>query len=159
VELGSEDSDFLGVDLGLRVTQDLSLTLIGIWKEMSIQLDIMQQMLQVSMAQLKVLWVRGVDLVSQAEAVCQVRSGQSVVRTQEARSRSERLQEMELRGCAIEALEQSQGLSGSGEIQNQAQSRVQVKGQKILQDNFSPDEHYFSLKMSKKSEISAMTNG
>jgi len=37
------------------------------------------------------------------------------VRTQEARSRSVRVQEMELRGHALEALEQSQGPSGSGE--------------------------------------------
>ena len=74
----------------------------------------MQQMLQVSMVQL-VMRVRGINLASQEELVCQIRSGLVVVRTQEARSRSARVQEMELRGHALEALEKSQGLSGSGE--------------------------------------------
>ena len=74
----------------------------------------MWQMLQVSMAQLGVIRVRGIDLVSQAEAVCRIRSGISVVRTQEARSRSVRLWEMELRGHGLEALERSQGPSCGG---------------------------------------------
>jgi len=112
VELGSEDTDFEGLTW---VTQDLSVTLLGIQQGMSMQLEIMWKMLQVSMVQLDVLQVRGVDLASQAEAVCQVRSGLSAVRTQEARSRSARLWEMESRNHALEAMERSQGPSGSGE--------------------------------------------
>jgi len=115
VDLGSESSDLVEIDLGSGVTQDLLVMLLGIWQEMSVQSEIMRQMLQVSMVQLEVLWVRGVDLASQAEAVCRVRSGQSVVRTQEARLRLMRLWEMELRGCALEAMEKSQDPSGSGE--------------------------------------------
>jgi len=101
--------------MGAWVTQDLSVALLGIWQEMSMQSEIMWQMLQVSMAQLDVLRVSGNDLASQAEALCQIRSGLSVVRTQEARSRSARLWEMESRGHALEAMEKSQGTSGRGE--------------------------------------------
>ena len=67
------------------------------------------------MVQLEVTRVWGIDLVSQAEAVYWSRSGVSVVRTQEARLRSVRVWEMELRGHALWALERSQGPSGSGE--------------------------------------------
>jgi len=49
-------------DMGAQVTQDLSVTLLRIWQEMSVQLDIMRQMLQVSMAQLDILWVSSNDL-------------------------------------------------------------------------------------------------
>jgi len=48
--------------MGAQVTQDLSVALLRIRKEMSVQLDIMQQMLQVSMAQLDMLQVRVNDL-------------------------------------------------------------------------------------------------
>jgi len=113
--LGSDDSDFTGFDMGAWVTQDLMVALLSIQQEMTVQLEIMWQMLQLSMVQLKFLRVGGVDLASQVEAICWVGSGQSVVRTREARLRLARVQEMELRGCALEALEQSQGPSGSGE--------------------------------------------
>ena len=129
---GSDNSDFIGFNMGVQVTQDLSVMLLGIEQEMAMQLEIMWQMLQVSMGQLEVLWVRGVEFGSQVEAVCQVGSGQLVVRTQEARLRSVRVQEMELRGCALEALEQSQGPSGSREKPESGQSRVQVKFQRTL---------------------------
>jgi len=59
MELGSEDSNLVGVDLGMQVTQDLSIVILGIWQEMSMQSEIMWQMLQVSMAQLKVLGLGG----------------------------------------------------------------------------------------------------
>ena len=81
VELGSDDTNFIGFDMGLWVTQDLSAMLLSIRQEMSMQLEIMWQMLQVSMVQLDVLWFWGVDLVSQEEAMCQIGSGLSVVRT------------------------------------------------------------------------------
>ena len=115
VESGSDDTEFTRFDMGVWVTQDLSVALLGIWQEMSMQLEIMQQMLQVSMAQLDILWVSGNDLVLQAETLCQIRIGLSVVRTKEAQSRSTRLQELELQGCALAAKEKSQGPSGSGE--------------------------------------------
>jgi len=115
VESGSDDTKFVGFDMGAWVTQDLSVVLLGIRQEMSVQLEIMRQMLQVSMAQLDILWVRGNDLLSQAEVLCQIRSGLSVVRTQEAQSRSTRLQELESWGRALVAKEKSQGPSGSGE--------------------------------------------
>src|SRR5882724_1064507 len=82
---------------------------------MAEQLEIMWQMLQVAMVQLEVTRVGGINLVSQAEAMCWIRSGVSVVRTQEARSRSVRVWEMELRGHALEALERSQGPNCGGE--------------------------------------------
>ena len=78
------------------------------------QLEIMWQILQVSMAQLDIPWVSSNDLVSQAKALCQIRSVLLVVRTQEARSRSTGLQELELRGHALVVTEKLQGLSGSG---------------------------------------------
>ena len=78
-------------------------------------MEIMWQMLQVAMVQLMVMRVSRIDLVSQVEAVCQIGSGVSVVRTQEARSRSARVWEMELRGHALEALEKSQGPNCGGE--------------------------------------------
>ena len=115
VESGSDDTEFAGFDMGAQVTQDLSVALLRIWQEMSVQSDIMQQMLQVSMAQLDILRVSSNDLSSQAEALCRIGSGLSVVRTQEAQSRSTRLQELELQGHALVAKEKSQGLSGSGE--------------------------------------------
>src|SRR5882724_614545 len=115
VELGLDDTEFSGFDMGVRVTQDLSVTLLRIWQEMSVQSEIMWQMLQVSMAQLDILQVSGNDLASQAKALCQIGSGLSVVRTQEAQSRSTRLWELELWGCALVAKEKLQGLSGSGE--------------------------------------------
>jgi len=101
--------------MGARVTQDLSVTLLRIRQEMSVQLDIMQQMLQVSMVQLDILRVSSNNLSSQAEALCQIRSGLLVVRTQEAQLRSTRLRELESRGHALVAKEKSQGPSGSGE--------------------------------------------
>ena len=58
VELGSDDTNFAGFDMGVCVTQDLSVMLLRIWQEMSVQSEIMWQMLQVSMAQLYVLQVR-----------------------------------------------------------------------------------------------------
>ena len=61
--------------MGAQVTQDLLVELLGIWQEMAKQLEIMQQMLQVAMVQLEVMRVGGIDLVSQAEAMCQIRSG------------------------------------------------------------------------------------
>ena len=79
------------------------------------QSDIMWQMLQVSMAQLDILWVGSNDLLSQAEVLCWIGSGLSVVRTQEARSRSTRLRELESRGRALAVKEKSPGPSGSGE--------------------------------------------
>jgi len=72
-------------------------------------------MLQVSMAHLDILRVGSNDLASQAEVVCWIGSGLSVVRTQEAQSRLARLWELESRGHALVAKEKSQGLSGSGE--------------------------------------------
>ena len=101
--------------MGAWVTQDLLVALLGIWQEMSVHSEIMWQMLQVSMVLLDILWVGGNDLASQAEALCQIRSGLSVVRTQEARSRSTRLWELESWGHALAAKEKSQGPSGSGE--------------------------------------------
>jgi len=80
-----------------------------------VQSDIMWQMLQVSMAQLDILWVGSNDLLSQAEVLCWIGSGLSVVRTQEARSRSTRLRELESRGRALAVKEKSQGPSGNGE--------------------------------------------
>ena len=115
VESGSDDTEFAGFNMGARVTQDLLVALLGIWQEMSMQLDIMWQMLQVSMVQLDILWVGSNDLSSQAKALCQIGSGLSVVRTWEAQSRLTRLQELESRGRALAAKEKSQGLSGSGE--------------------------------------------
>jgi len=81
VKLGSDNTEFAGFDMGVQVTQDLSVALLGIWKEMSVQLEIMRQMLQVSMAQLDVLQVGGNNLASQAEALCWIGSGLLVVRT------------------------------------------------------------------------------
>jgi len=101
--------------MGEQVTQDLSVTLLEIWQEMSVQSEIMWKLLQVSMAQLDILWVSSNNLASQAEALCQIGSGLSVVRTQEARSRSTRLQELESWGRALAAKEKSQGPNGSGE--------------------------------------------
>jgi len=49
-----DDTEFAGFDMGARVTQDLLVTLLGIWQEMSVQLEIMWQMLQVSMVQLDI---------------------------------------------------------------------------------------------------------
>ena len=57
--------------MGAWVTQDLLVALLGIWQEIAKQSEIMWQMLQVAMAQLEVMSVMGIDLVSQAEAVCQ----------------------------------------------------------------------------------------
>ena len=65
-ELGSGDSEAEGNDMGVQVTQDLSMALLGIWQEMAEQLELMWQMLQVAMAQLEVTRVRGVNLESQA---------------------------------------------------------------------------------------------
>src|SRR5882724_10989645 len=62
VDLGLDDTNFTGFDMGVWVTQDLSVVLLGIRQEMTMQLEIMWQMLQVSMAQLEVLGVGGVDL-------------------------------------------------------------------------------------------------
>ena len=76
------------------------------------QSEIMRQMLQVSMAQLDILWVSSNDLASQAEALCQIGSGLLVVRTQEAQLRSTRLWELELQGRALAAKEKLQGPSG-----------------------------------------------
>ena len=132
VESGSDDTEFAGFDMGAWVTQDLSVALLGIQQEMSVQSDIMRQMLQVSMAQLDILWVGSNDLSSQAEALCQIGSGLSVVRTQEAWSRSTRLQELESWGCALAAKEKLQGPSGSGKSWSWAQSRVQMKCQMRL---------------------------
>ena len=67
------------------------------------------------MAQLDILRVGSNDLSSQAKALCQIGSGLSVVRTQEAQLRLTRLWELELQGHALVAKEKSQGLSGSGE--------------------------------------------
>ena len=75
VKSGSDDTEFSGFYMGAQVTQDLSVALLRICQEMSIQSEIMQQMLQVSMAQLDILWVGSNDLASQAEALCQIRSG------------------------------------------------------------------------------------
>ena len=58
VESGSDYTNFAGFDMGVCVTQDLSVMLLRIWQEMSVQSEIMWQMLQVSMAQLYVLQVR-----------------------------------------------------------------------------------------------------
>jgi len=110
-----DDTKFVGFDMGAWVTQDLSVALLGIRQEMSVQLEIMQQMLQVSMAQLDILQVSGNNLSSQAEVLYLIRSGLSVVRTQEAGSRLTRLRELELWGRALAAKEKSQGPSGSGE--------------------------------------------
>jgi len=115
VESGSDDTEFAGFNMGVWVTQDPSVTLLGICQEMSMQLEIMWQMLQVSMVQLEILWVSSNDLASQAEALCWIGSGLLVVRTQEARSRLTRLWEMKSRGHALAAMEKSQGPSGSGE--------------------------------------------
>ena len=115
VESGSDDNEFVGFDMGARVTQDLSVVILGIRQEMSMQSEIMWQMLQVSMVQLDILRVSSNDLLSQAEALCQIGNGLSVVRTQEARSRSTRLWELESWGRALVAKEKLQGLSGSGE--------------------------------------------
>ena len=101
--------------MGAQVTQDLSVVLLRTWQEMSVQSEIMWQLLQVSMVQLDILRVRGNDLSLQAKTLCQIGSGLSVVRTQEAWSRSTRLQELESRGHALVAKEKSQGPSGSGE--------------------------------------------
>ena len=122
VELGLDDTEFSGFDMGVRVTQDLSVTLLRIWQEMSVQSEIMWQMLQVSMAQLDILRVGSNDLESQAKVLCWIGSGLSVVRTQEAQSRSTRLRELESQGCALVAKEKLQGLSGSGE---KSRSRAQ----------------------------------
>src|SRR5882724_2054879 len=89
--------------------------LLRIRKEMSMQSEIMWQMLQVSMVQLDILRVSGDDLASQAEVLCQIGSGLSIVRTQEAQSRSTRLWELESWGHSLVAKEKSQGPSGSGE--------------------------------------------
>jgi len=59
VESGSDDTEFAAFDMGGWVTQDLLVTLLGIWQEMSVQSEIMWQTLQVSMAQLDILWVGG----------------------------------------------------------------------------------------------------
>jgi len=101
--------------MGAWVTQDLSVVLLRIWQEMSVQSDIMRQMLQVSMVQLDILQVGSKDLSLQVEALCQIGSGLLVVRTREARSRSTRLWELESWGRALAAKEKSQGPSGSGE--------------------------------------------
>ena len=74
-ESGSGKSKFKGFDMGSWVTQDLSVVLLGIQQEMAEQSKIMWQMLQVFMAQLEVMRVSGIDLASQAEAVCHIRSG------------------------------------------------------------------------------------
>jgi len=80
-ESGSGDSEAEGLNMGAWVTQDLLVALLGIWQEIAKQSEIMWQMLQVAMAQLEVMRVGGIDLASQAEAVYQIRSGVSVVRT------------------------------------------------------------------------------
>jgi len=115
VESGSDDTKFAGFNMGAQVTQDLSVTLLGIWQEMSVQLEIMRQMLQASMVQLDILWVGSNDLASQAEVLCRIGSGLSVVRTWEARLRSTRLHKLESQGHALVAKEKLQGPSGSGE--------------------------------------------
>src|SRR5882724_9050589 len=74
VESGSDDTEFVRFDMGVRVTQDLSVTLLEIRQEMSMQLEIMRQMLQVSMEQLDILRVSGNNLSSQAEALCWIGS-------------------------------------------------------------------------------------
>jgi len=79
-----------------------------------VQSEIMRQMLQVSMAQLDILWVSSNDLALQAEALCWIRIGLLVVRSQEARLRLTRLWELELQGRALVAKEKFQGPSGSG---------------------------------------------
>jgi len=75
VESGLDDTEFARFDMGAWVTQDLSVMLLGIRQEMSVQSDIMQQMLQVSMAQLDILRVSSNNLSLQAEALCQIGSG------------------------------------------------------------------------------------
>ena len=85
------------------------------------QSEVIWQMLQVSMAQLDILQVSGNDLASQAEALCQIGSGLLVVKTQEARSRSTRLWELELRGRALVAKEKSRVRVGVEKSQSQAQ--------------------------------------
>src|SRR5882724_4328339 len=67
VESGLDDTIFVRFDMGVQVTQDLSVALLRIWQEMSMQLEIMRQMLQVCMAQLDILQVGGNDLSSQDE--------------------------------------------------------------------------------------------
>jgi len=54
---------------------DLSVVLLRIWQEMSMQSEIMWQMVQVSMAQLESLQVISNDLALQAEALCWIGSG------------------------------------------------------------------------------------
>ena len=78
--------------MGAQVTQHLTVALLGIQQEMAKQSEIMWQILQVSMVQLEVTRVGGINLESQVEAICQIRSGLVVVRTQEARLRSVRVQ-------------------------------------------------------------------
>jgi len=70
VDLGSGDNEVEGLDIGAWVTQDLSVVLLGIQQEMAKQSEIMWQMLQVSMAQLEVMRVGRIDLVSHREAMC-----------------------------------------------------------------------------------------
>ena len=57
--MGSDDTEFVGFDMGARVTQDLSVTLLRIWQEMSVQWDTMRQMLQVSKSDLN--WTLDLD--------------------------------------------------------------------------------------------------
>ena len=59
---GSGDSEAEGLNMGVWVTQDLLVALLGIRKEMAKHSEIMWQMLQVSMVQLEVMRVRGIDL-------------------------------------------------------------------------------------------------
>jgi len=56
-ELWSDNTNFVGFDMGVWVTQDLLVDWLGIHQEMSVQSEIMRKMLQVSMVQLDILWV------------------------------------------------------------------------------------------------------
>ena len=59
---GLDDTEFAGFDMGAWVTQDLLVALLGILQEMSVQSEIMRQMLQFSMVQLDILQVGSNDL-------------------------------------------------------------------------------------------------
>ena len=113
-KLGSGNSDSW-VNLGMWIMQDLLLAPLGVHKEMAILLALMHQMLQVSMMQLEVSCISSMDLGAQAEVICNIGWGTSVVRACGARLKSAHAREPEHRGRALEELEKYQGPSGTGE--------------------------------------------
>jgi len=102
------------------------------------------------MAQLDILWVGSNDLSSQAEALCQIGSGLSVVRTQDAWSRSTRCRSWS-RGVVFSGKGEIAGSSGSGEKPELGP----IKGpSEMLEEtlyNFSLMKSLFFFEVSRKS--------